>query len=112
MPAPPKGDHVHELLDRLRRVRGIGLPPGAVARIHEHRLRQFVREGYVSDAHQLGRYAAHRRRAILVAMVLDLEASLTDAALDMADKLIGGLFARTRNARQRRSAASAGKMTA
>jgi hypothetical protein len=45
-------------------------------------------------------------------MVLDLEASLTDAALDMADKLVGGLFARTRKARQRRFAASAGKMTA
>ena len=45
---------------------------------------------------------AHRRRAILVASVLDLETRLTDAVLDMADKLIGGLFARARKARERR----------
>ena len=39
---------------------------------------------------------------MLVASVIDLEARLTDAALDMADKLIGGLFARARKARERR----------
>jgi len=66
-----------------------------------------VREGHASDAHQLGRYSEHRRRAILVATVLDLEARLTDAVLDMADKLIGGLFANARNAARRRYTASA-----
>jgi hypothetical protein len=108
MPVAPKADHVRELLDRLRRVRDIGLPAEIAAPIHEQRLRQFVREGYASDAHQLGRYAARRRRAIVVATVLDLEARLTDAVLDMADKLIGGLFAKARNATRRRYAASAG----
>src|SRR5208283_1185756 len=46
---------------------------------------QFIREGRISDAHQLGRYGAHRRRAILAANVIDLETRLTDALLDMAD---------------------------
>jgi hypothetical protein len=101
MPVAPKADHVRELLDRLRRVSDIGLPAEITAQIDEERLQQFVREGYASDAHQLGRYAARRRRAILVATVLDLEARLTDAVLDMADKLIGGLFAKARNATQR-----------
>ena len=67
-----------------------------------------MREGYASDAHQLGRYTARRRRAILVVTTIDLEARLTDAVLDMADKLIGGLFARARNTTRRRYAASAG----
>ena len=89
-------------------MRDIGLPAGITGKIHEERLRQFVREGYASDAHQFGRYAARRRRAIVVATVLDLEARLTDAVLDMADKLIGGLFAKARNATRRRYAASAG----
>ena len=48
------------------------------------------------------------RRAILVATILDLEARLTDAVRDMADKLIGGLFARARNASRRRYVARAG----
>ena len=51
---------------------------------------------------RIGRYRAYRRRAILVASVIDLETRLTDAVLDMADKLIGGLFARARKARERR----------
>ena len=72
-PVAPKADHVGELLDRLKLVRGIGLIPEIAGRIHEERLRQFVREGHASDTHQLGRYAVHRRRAILAATILDLE---------------------------------------
>ena len=108
MPVAPKADHVRELLDRLRLVRGIGLPADTAGRVHEERLQQLVREGHASDAHQIGRYAARRRRAILVATIIDLEARLTDAVLDMADKLIGGLFAKARNAARRRYVASAG----
>jgi hypothetical protein len=37
-----------------------------------------------------------------------LRARLTDAVLNMADKLIGGLFAKARNATRRHYAASAG----
>jgi hypothetical protein len=50
MPVVPKADHIRELLDRLQHVRGIGLPVGAAEGMHEARLRQFVREGYASDA--------------------------------------------------------------
>jgi TnpA family transposase len=98
----PKPDHVRALLDRLRLVRGLSVLPEAGRRVHDDRLQQLIREGRISDAHQIGRYAAHRRRAILVASVIDLEARLTDAVLDMADKLIGSLFARARKARERR----------
>jgi len=110
MPVAPKAEHVRELLDRFRLVRGVGLPPEFAGRVNEERLRQFVREGHASDAHQLGRYAVHRRRAILVATVLDLETRLTDAVLDMTDKLIGVLFAKARNAAKRRVGASAGEV--
>ena len=107
MPLAPKADHVRELLERLQRVRAIGLPAEAAESVHEARLRQFVREADASDAHRLARNALHRRRAILVATVLDLEARLTDAVLDMVDRLIGSLFARARNAARRHYAASA-----
>jgi hypothetical protein len=43
---------------------------------------QLIREARISDAHQMGRYTVQRRRAILVASVIDLETRLTDAALD------------------------------
>ena len=38
------------------------------------------------------------RRATLVAFLLDLEERLTDNALEMADKLIGSIFTRAKNA--------------
>ena len=108
MPVSPKADHVSELLERLSQVRKLALPVDAAARIHGDRLRQFVREGRASDAHQLGRYTTHRRRAIVVATMLDLESRLTDAVLDMTDKLVGGMFAKARNETKRRHVASAG----
>ena len=108
MPIAPKADHIRDLLDRLNRIRNIGLSAGIAGKIHEKRLQQFVRKGYASDAHQLSRYTTRRRLTVLVATVLDLEAKLTDAVLTMADKLIGGLFAKARNATRRRYATSAG----
>ena len=105
-PHSPKADHVGQVIERLRFVRDIGLSTDAAARVDDQRFQQFIREGRISDAHQLGRYATHRRWAILAANVIDLEARLTDALLDMADKLIGGLFARARKAKERRYVAS------
>ena len=105
-PSSPKADHVSQLIERLRFVREIGLSADATTRVHDNRFQQLIREGRISEAHQLGRYAAHRRRAILTANIIDLEARLTDALLDMTDKLIGGLFARARKAKERRYVAS------
>jgi hypothetical protein len=42
------------------------------------------------------RYTPSRRRATLVAFLIDLEERLTDSALEMADKLIGGVFTRAK----------------
>ena len=52
-----KPDHVRALLDRLRRVREIGVPPEAAGRIHEDRFQQLIREARISDAHQTPRSA-------------------------------------------------------
>jgi TnpA family transposase len=105
-PTSPKADHIEELVDRLRAVRDLGLVPESAAPIPEDRFRQLVREADITDARQLERHAVHRRRAIQVALLLDLEPRLTDALLDMADKLIGRMFARAKNAQEKRYAAS------
>lgn len=105
-PSSPKAAHIGQLIERLRFVRDIGLSADAATRVHDNRFQQFIREGRIADAHRVSRYAAHRRRAILAANVIDLETRLTDALLDMTDKLIGGLFARARKAKERRYVAS------
>ena len=97
----PTPDNVGGLLDRLARVRDIGLPVTIGDAILVDRLRQLVREGRASSAQLIGRYTPSRRRATLAAMILDLESRLTDAALDMADRIIGGSFTRGNNKQKR-----------
>ena len=98
LPVAAKADHVKGILDRLKVVRAIAIPADRAQRIHVERYRQYVREGRASPAYMVERYTVSRRQATLVACLIDLEERLTDAALDMADKLIGGIFTRARNA--------------
>jgi hypothetical protein len=90
------------LLERLRYVRGIGIHPVVGGAIPEFRFAQFVREGGVAPAFLLSDYSVNRRRATLTAAVIDLEARLADAAIQMFDRLIGGMFTRARRGRERR----------
>ncbi len=102
----PKADNVRGLLDRLNFVRGIGIAADVAGRVHPDRFRQLVREGRVSSAQLLSSYTTARRRATLAALLIDLEARLTDATLDMADRMIGGSFTRGGNAKKRIYAAT------
>lgn len=101
VPSAPKAEHVREILDKLRAVRAVRLDPAAGDRVHPDRLRLLAREGRITPAYAIERYTPLRRRAILVATLLDLERRLTDAALGMADRLIGASFTRGKNARER-----------
>jgi TnpA family transposase len=94
------------VLARLDHVRAIGLDPKLAATIHERRFRQLVREGAVAPAYMIDRFSRLRRRATLAAQVLELQVRLTDAAVDLFDKLVGSLFAKGKRSRQRRYQAS------
>jgi TnpA family transposase len=102
----PSADNVRGLLDRLTVVRTIGLAGSITDAIHSDRWRQLVREGRSSPTPLLARYAPSRRHAILTATIAELEGTLTDAALDMADRIIGGSFTRGGNAKKRSYAAT------
>lgn len=98
----PTAANINGLLERLRYVRGIGIHPVVGGAIPEFRFAQFVREGGVAPAFLLSDYSVNRRRATLTAAVIDLEARLADAAIQMFDRLIGGMFTRARRGRKRR----------
>lgn len=53
------------------------------------------------------RYTASRRRATLVAFLIEADERLTDAAINMADKLIGSMFISAKNAKARKYEATA-----
>lgn len=106
IPVAAKPDHIRQILERLKFVRAIGIPATVANNIHVDRYRQFVREGRTSATYMIERYATARRHATLVAFLIDIEERLTDAAIEMADKLIGGVFTRARNAQARNFAAT------
>ena len=54
MPIAPKADHVGELLDRLRLVRGIGLTPETAGRVHEEQQRRFASRPQPRRAQRFG----------------------------------------------------------
>jgi TnpA family transposase len=106
VPVATKTDSVRDIVERLRIVRAIGIPHDAGVGVHPNRRHQFVQEGRLSPAYLIQRYTLARRRAIIVALLIDLEARLIDAALDIADKLIGSMFRRATTMKQRRYTAS------
>jgi hypothetical protein len=98
----PTTANINGLLERLRYARGVGIDPAIGAKIPDFRFAQFMREGSAAPAFLLSDYSLNRRRATLVAAVIDLEARLADAAIQMFDRLVGGLFTRARRSRERR----------
>jgi TnpA family transposase len=101
VPLVAKSDHIRDILNRLRFVRNLGIPASVLNSIHPERYNQLMREGRISSPYMIERYSASRRRAILVAFLLDMEERLTDTAIEMADKLIGGSFTRAKNSQAR-----------
>lgn len=98
----PTTANINGLLERLRYVRGIGIDPAIGAKIPDFRFAQFMREGGVAPAFLLSDYSLNRRRATLIAAVIDLDARLADGAIQMFDRLVGSLFTRARRGRERR----------
>jgi hypothetical protein len=101
-PDAPSADNLIGLMDRLTFVRTLAIDPQRQSRIHPERWTQIVREGDVTPAWLVADFGARRRRATLVAQVITLEQSLTDAAATMFNKLIGRLFARANTRRKQR----------
>lgn len=53
-------------------MRAFGLAPEVATRIHEGRFRQLVREAEIAEVRQLKDHVVHQRRALQVALLLDL----------------------------------------
>ena len=92
MPEAAKPAAMLGLIERLDIVRSIALDPARGHRVHQARLAQLAREAARTTAQHLAEYERQRRHATLVAVTLDLSASLTDHAVDLFDRLVGMMF--------------------
>jgi hypothetical protein len=78
----------------LERLQSIGLDPACTEGVHPERLRRLAREGGRFTAQHLRALTPLRRRATLVATVLDTIARLTDDGVGLFDRAVGRLFRR------------------
>ena len=92
MPEATKPLAMLALIERLVHVRSVGIDPGRAHRVHQARPAQLAREAGRTTVQHLTGYERPRRHATLVAVTLDLSASLTDQAVDLFDRLIGTMF--------------------
>ena len=92
MPQAAKPAAMLGLIERLEHVRGIGIAPGRGHLVHQARLAQLAREAGRTTVQHVAGYERQRRHATLVATSLGVAASLTDAAIDLFDRLVGAMF--------------------
>ena len=69
------------LLDRLKYLRSLDLPPDLGQGLHPDRLLKFAREGAVAPVSLLNDFGERRRMATLAAQMTDLSITITDATI-------------------------------
>jgi TnpA family transposase len=82
------------IVEQLTCLRTVGLKPAIAEGVHPERLRKLAREGARFTAQHLRSLSPLRRRATLVATVLDTAARLTDDGVALFDRAVGRMFRR------------------
>ncbi|MGY0834659.1 Tn3 family transposase [Azospirillum argentinense] len=98
----PSAANLVRLAERLATVRAIGIEADRARRIHQVRYAIIAGEAGIMDAQHLSRLGPERRLAVLTAFVIEQEARLSDAAVEMFDRLMGALFRRAERKRTER----------
>ena len=93
-PEAPRQRNLVKVVERLEAVRKLGVGADREKLIHRTRYTAIARESAVVSAQHLARFDAPRRLATLVVFAREMDAVLTDAALAMFDKMLGGVFRR------------------
>jgi TnpA family transposase len=101
-PEAPGASNLKAIVERLDYVRNIGIEAERARRIHASRYAVIARETAIMTAQHLTRLENRRRLATLVAFAIEMEVALTDAAILMVEKLVGGMFRRADRTRSER----------
>lgn len=93
-PGAPGHRALARLVEQLTRLRAVSLNAVCVEAVHPERLRKLAREGGRFTAQHLRALSPLRRRATLVATVLDTVTRLTDDGVALFDRAVGRMFRR------------------
>ncbi len=92
IPEAAKPNAMLGVIERLEHVRTIGIDLSRGHLIHQARLSQRAREADKTTVQHVARFQRQHRHATLVAITLDFTANLTDQAINLFDRLVGGIF--------------------
>jgi TnpA family transposase len=96
-PGAPNAKSIMSHIERLKELRALNLPKDLGRDVNADRLLRMAREGAQMAVYQLKDYERLRRHATLVAIALDISATLTDQILDLHDRLMGSFFTRSKH---------------
>jgi len=97
---PARARHLLEHIERLKALQKIDLPVGLETSVHQNRLLKIAREGRQMTPQDLGKFEPNRRYATLIALTLELQATLIDEIIELNDRIIGSLFNRAKRSHQ------------
>ncbi len=98
----PSASNLKGIIDRLDKVRAVGIESDRLRRIHAARYTVIARTAGIVTTQHVRRLDHRRQLATLIAFVIEMEATLTDAAVIMVEKMIGSLFRRADRTRSDR----------
>src|SRR5262249_19233715 len=93
-PAAPGHRALARIVEQLGCLRTVGLDPVCTEAVHPERLRKLARAGGRFSAQHLRALSPLRRRATLVATILDTITRLTDDGVALFDRAVGRMFRR------------------
>src|SRR4051795_4275989 len=93
-PGAPGHRALARIIEQIGILRAVGLDPACIEGVHPERLRKLAREGGRFTAQHLRALSPLRRRATLVATVLDTMTRLTDDGVALFDRAVGRMFRR------------------
>src|SRR3954467_12752208 len=93
-PGAPGHRALARIVEQIGILRAVGLDPACAEGVHPERLRKLAHEGGQFTAQHLRALSPLRRRATLVATVLDTMTRLTDDGVALFDRAVGRMFRR------------------
>jgi TnpA family transposase len=105
-PAKPNSRHMLEHIERLKAWQALDLPTDIERMVHQNRLLKIAREGGQMTLAALAKFEPQRRYATLVTLAVEGMATLTDAIIDLHDRILGKLFNAAKNKHQQQFPAS------
>jgi TnpA family transposase len=93
----PKPKHILMHIERLKFINELGFNSAIGKNVHVNRLVKLAREGKNMPAGELQKFEPLRRLATLVAIILEVKASIIDEIIELNDKILGNIFNKAKN---------------